>query len=85
MQLTKPILASALAVLSGASLSACATHYIVRDPTTGAEYYTKDVDDAGKAGAVRFKDERSGSVVTLPASEVREVSKERYREGVRGQ
>jgi hypothetical protein len=42
------------------------------------------VDDEGDAGAIRFKDEASGSVVTLPSSEVKEISSEHYHEIVRG-
>lgn len=83
MHLGKRLSQAALIGLSLTALAAC-SHYIVRDPSTGSEYYTKDVDDVGKAGAVRFKDERTGSVVTLPTSEVRKVSPERYDEGMRG-
>ena len=50
-------------------------------PGGRGKYYTKDVDDVGKAGAVRFKDERTGSVVTLQNSQVRPISKDRYKEG----
>ena len=63
-------------------LAACSSYYQVTDLEGGGKYYTKDVDDEGKAGAVRFKDERSGSVVTIQNSQVRPVSKERYQEGV---
>jgi hypothetical protein len=71
--------------LSTTALSACASYYMVRDPHSGSTYYTKDVKNEGDAGAVRFEDERSGSVVTLPTSEVKEISAERYREGIHGQ
>jgi hypothetical protein len=84
MHLGKRLSRVAVLVLSLTVLSACGTRYIVRDPSTGAEYYTTDVDDVGKAGAVRFKDERTGSVVTLTTSEVRKVSRERYAEGIQG-
>jgi hypothetical protein len=55
---------------------------MVRDPATGNTYYTTDVDRAGDAGAVRFRDERSGSVVTLPKSEVKEIDRYDYRSAV---
>jgi hypothetical protein len=71
-----------LVVLCAALLPACTSHYMVRDPATGTEYYTTEVDDAGKAGAVRFTDDRTGSEVTLPSSEVKPVSEERYRQGL---
>jgi hypothetical protein len=67
--------------LGAALLCACTSYFQVTDPTTGNRYFTTDVDDAGDAGAVRFRDERSGQVVTLPSSEVKPISRERYREG----
>lgn len=75
---------AALVGLSTTALSACGSYYMVRDPHSGSEYYTQDVENEGDAGAVRFQDERSGSVVTLPTSEVKEISSERYREGIHG-
>lgn len=71
--------------LSATALAACGSYYMVRDPHSGSTYYTRDVQDEGEAGAVRFQDERSGSVVTLPTSEVKEISSERFREGIHGQ
>jgi hypothetical protein len=55
---------------------------MVRDPATGNTYYTTGVDRAGDAGALRFRDERSGSVVTLPKSEVKEIDRYDYRSAV---
>ena len=56
----------------------CTTYYRVTDPASGKTYYTKDIEEAGKAGAVKFKDEKSGSIVTLQSSEVKEVTGEDY-------
>jgi hypothetical protein len=78
----KKLSAAALIGLSTCLLSACASYYQVTDLQHGGKYYTKDVDDEGNAGAVRFRDERSGSVVTLPTSEVRRISHDRYEEGL---
>ena len=36
-------------------------YYRVTDPTSGKEYYTTKVGDAGKGGAVKMKDEKTGS------------------------
>src|SRR5574341_1011391 len=71
---------SAIWVLCGAVLasSGCTTYYTVTDPASGKTYYTTEIKEAGKAGAVKFKDEKSGSVVTLQSSEVKEVSAEDY-------
>ena len=43
-------------------------YYRVTDPTSGKEYYTTKVGDAGKGGAVKMKDEKTGSMVTLQSS-----------------
>lgn len=74
-----------LAGLAACLLAACSSYYQVTDLENGGKYYTKDVDDEGKAGSVRFKDERSGSVVTIQNSQVRPISKDRYNEGMTGQ
>jgi hypothetical protein len=72
------------AILATAALTTgCGTYYAVRDPATGNSYYTKDVDKAGKAGSVTFKDERTDSVVTIQNSEVKEISGREYKDGVR--
>ena len=60
----------------------CSTYYKVTDPASGKTYYTKEIKDAGKAGAVKFKDEKSGSMVTLQSSEVKEVLGEDYSTGL---
>src|SRR5437899_2274815 len=54
------------------------SYYAVRDPASGTAYYTTDVDKAGGAGAVKFKDEKTGSTVTLQSSEVKEISKDEF-------
>jgi hypothetical protein len=57
-------------------------HYRVNDPATGKAYYTTKVEDAGKGGAVKFKDDKSGSRVTLQSSEVRNISSDEYDAGL---
>ena len=59
-------------------VAGCATYYMVRDPGTGTAYYTTKIESAGQAGAVKFKDARTGSVVTMQSSEVREISSDEY-------
>jgi uncharacterized protein YceK len=68
---------SSLAV--GLLLTGCGSYYMVRDPSTGSMYYTTDVDRAGDAGSVRFTDERTGKVVTLPTSEVKKIDRYQYQ------
>lgn len=70
-------------VLGGLTMlvAGCTNYYRVTDPTTGKAYYTKKVD-AGKGGAVKIKDEKTGSMVTLQSSEVKEISKGEYKAGM---
>jgi hypothetical protein len=61
----------------------CSSHYYrVTDPSSGKNYFTKKVDEAGRAGAVKFKDERTGGHVTLQSSEVKEISEGEYDAGL---
>jgi hypothetical protein len=57
-------------------------HYRVTDPTSGTTYFTTKVSDAGKGGAVKIKDEKTGSTVTLQSSEVKKISEEEYEAGM---
>lgn len=74
----------AVGMLCGATLIAagCSSYYRVTDPASGNSYYTTKVEDAGKAGAVRFKDEKTGSKVTLQSSEVKELSEAEFKAGL---
>ena len=45
---------------------------------SGKSYYTMKVDNAGRGGAVKIKDEKSGSIVTLQSSGVKTISEEEY-------
>ncbi len=58
------------------------SHYRVTDPTSGTSYYTTKVSDAGRGGAVKIKDEKTGSIVTLQSSEVKAISEEEYEAGM---
>jgi len=57
-------------------------HYRVTDPTSGNTYYTTKVSDTGKGGAVKIKDGKTGSIVTLQSSEVKPISEEEYEAGL---
>jgi hypothetical protein len=54
----------------------CTTYYRVTDPSSGKNFYTTDVKRSGSA--VMFKDAKSGSDVTLQASEVKEITSDEY-------
>ena len=78
-------LASAGSIIALACLTVgCGSHYYrVTDPASGKTYYTTDIDRQD-GGAVRIKDERTRGRVTLPASEVTEISEDEYKAQVRG-
>jgi hypothetical protein len=71
-RLTLWMLCGMAAVLAG-----CASYYRVNDPAGTREYYTTEIDKS-KAGTITFKDEKSGSVVTLQSSEIKEISEEEF-------
>ena len=60
-------------------MAGCTTYYRVTDPASGKEYYTTNVKDKGRSGAVKITDDKSGSSVTLQSSEVREISEDEYK------
>jgi hypothetical protein len=66
-------------------VAGCSSHYRVTDPASGKTYYTTKINDAGRAGAVKIKDDRTGSTVTLQSSEVKEISAEEYEAGLKAQ
>ena len=75
---------SALWILCGmiTLVAGCASYYRVNDPAGTKQYYTTDIDET-KSGAITFKDEKSGSVVTLQSSEVKEISEEEFKAAVK--
>ena len=59
----------------------CTSYYQVTDPSSGKAYYTTKVDDV-RGGAVKIKDEKTGSIVTLQSSEVKKISEDEYQAGM---
>lgn len=57
-------------------------YYQVNDPSGAKQYYTTDIDKT-KAGAITFKDAKSGSTVTLQSSEIKEISKDEFKSAVK--
>lgn len=60
----------------------CTTYYRVTDQSTRRAYYTTDIDRTD-SGAVRFRDARTRSTVTLQSSEVEEISRGAFESGIR--
>jgi hypothetical protein len=75
----------ALGILCGMAglLAGCGgNYYKVNDPAGNRLYYTTEIEQS-KAGAITFKDKKSGSKVTLQSSEVKDISKEEFEEGIK--
>jgi len=66
-------------------VTACASYYYkVSDPAGTKEYYATDVDRE-KSGAITIKDQKTGAIVTLQSSEVKEISEEEFEKAVKGE
>ncbi len=75
-------MAKRLAVLAVVLVTGCASYYKVTDPASGRVYYTEEIDRQKGGTTIMFKDAKSGATVTLPSSEVLEVSSGEYKKGV---
>jgi len=74
-----------LGILCGMAglLAGCGgNYYKVNVPASDKLYYTTEIDQS-KAGAITFKDKKSGSKVTLQSSEVKDISKEEFEAGIK--
>lgn len=65
---------AALAFVAG-----CASYYKVTDPSSGRTFYTEKVDRPKDQTTIMFKDAKTGAEVTLPSSEVLEISSDEYK------
>jgi hypothetical protein len=74
---TPRVRAIATLVLALAVGGCGSTYYRVTDPSTQRTYYTDEVKRSGTT--VQFKDYKSGAEVTLPASEVLEISSDEFK------
>lgn len=73
----------AASLCAGLLVGGCSsTYYKVTDPHSGTAYYTEKVDTLVGTGAVKVKDARTGSVVTLQSSEVKEISEKEFKAGL---
>lgn len=71
-----------ICVMAGLLAGCGGSYYRVNDPAGDRHYYTTDIDKT-KAGAITFKDEKSGSEVTLQSSEVKEISEDEFKAAVK--
>jgi len=62
-------------------MSGCSSnYYAVKDPVSGSSYYTEDIDEIS-GGAIQFTDQRTGSIVTIQNSVVKEINEQEYNTG----
>ena len=66
---------------AGLLVIGCASYYRVTDAQTGKEFYTQKIDTLA-GGAVKVMDARTGSIVTLQNSQVKENSEKDYKAGL---
>ncbi|MGB8433073.1 MAG: hypothetical protein WCE38_02255 [Burkholderiales bacterium] len=64
---------------TAALVAGCASYYKVTDPSSGRTFYTEKVDRPKGQTTIMFKDAKSGAEVTLPSSEVSEISSDEYK------
>jgi len=62
-------------------ITGCASYYKITDPTSRIVYYTKSYDTKG--GSIAFKDARTGAMVTIQNSEIKEISRQTFDEEVK--
>ena len=79
VMMTMRLMTVATLVLALAA-AGCTTYYRVTDPGTKKAYYTDDFKRSGST--LQFKDHKSGADVTLPTSEVMEISKDEYKKSI---
>lgn len=77
----KRLMLSCLACAVAFALAGCASYYKVMDPVSGKVYYTEDINTEAN-GVIRFKDEVTKTRVTLPVSEVMEITEDQYKANI---
>ena len=60
------------------------TYYKITDTNSGRAYYTTGYQDLGYGQGMRFTDMKTGSQVTLPATEIKKINKDEIPADVTG-
>ncbi len=76
------LLSITMSFLALMMIAGCASYYKITDPTSKIVYYARDYEKT-KAGGVSFKDARTGAIVTIQNSEIKEVSRQTFDEEVK--
>jgi uncharacterized protein YceK len=64
------------------AISGCGSYYKITDPTSKNIYYSKDYEKT-KLGGLSFKDAKTGAIVTIQNSEIKEISRDTFDEEVK--
>ncbi|MFC1858286.1 hypothetical protein ACFL9U_09710 [Thermodesulfobacteriota bacterium] len=78
----KKVTAILLALFFLVGILGCSSYYQIKDPASGSMYYTQKIKNQ-KEGAIKFKDAKSKSEVTLQNSEVKTISSKEYKTGLK--
>lgn len=62
-------------------ISGCASYYKVVDPDSNRVYYTDSIHKKGN-GVIQFKDEATKTHVTLPQSEIMEITEDQFKANI---
>jgi hypothetical protein len=57
-------------------------YYKITDPVSKNVYFSKEYEKT-KTGGVEFKDARTGAVVTIQSSEIKEISRDTFDEEIK--
>jgi hypothetical protein len=68
--------------MAGLLASCGGDYYRGSDPAGEKQYYAKDIKHT-RTGAITFKDEKTGSVVSLQSSEIKEISEDEFKSAVK--
>jgi len=83
-KMEKKILGFVVSMIFLFAVVGCASYYKIVDPVSKNVYYTQSIDKMGN-GVIQFKDQASKNKVTLPQSEIMEVTEDQFMAGTRGQ
>jgi hypothetical protein len=72
------VIAILLAVFFFVGIVGCGGYYMVKDPASDNVYYTKKIKDE-RGGAIKFKDEKTQTNVTLQNSEIKQIPKKEFK------
>jgi len=65
------------------AISGCGSYYKITDPTSKNVYYSKDYEKNKTTGGLAFKDAKTGAIVTIQNSEIKEISRDAFDEEVK--